>query len=46
MPFASDLRTIMCNAMTLNVPLNVDLRSGDNWEEMKHLDVAEAVGSR
>jgi DNA polymerase I-like protein with 3'-5' exonuclease and polymerase domains len=45
-PFAGELRTIMCEAMALDVPLNVELRAGDNWEELKHLDVAEAVGSR
>jgi DNA polymerase-1 len=45
-PFAGELRTIMCEAMKLEVPLNVELRSGNNWEELKHLDVAEAVGSR
>ena len=45
-PFAGDLRTIMCDAMKLEVPLNVELRAGDNWEELKHLEVAEVVGSR
>ncbi|MGE3910015.1 MAG: DNA polymerase I, partial [Chloroflexota bacterium] len=45
-PFASELRTIMRGAMKLEVPLDVELRSGDNWEELKHLDIAEAVGSR
>ncbi len=32
--FASELCTIMEGAMTLSVPLKVDLKIGDNWEEM------------
>ncbi|MCC7366889.1 MAG: DNA polymerase I [Chloroflexi bacterium] len=44
--FAADLRTIMCDAMKLDVPLNVELRSGDNWEELKHLELPAAVGGR
>jgi len=37
----------MQSAMDLEVPLVVELRAGDNWEELKHLDLtgAEAVGS-
>jgi DNA polymerase-1 len=41
-PFARDLRPIMREAMKLDVPLDVELRAGDNWEELKHLDVPEA----
>jgi hypothetical protein len=36
----------MQNAMALRVPLVVELRAGDNWEELKHLDVAEPVSGR
>ncbi|MFN8632571.1 MAG: DNA polymerase I [Chloroflexota bacterium] len=43
--FARDLCPIMQNAMSLSVPLDVELRYGDNWEELKHLDVKAAVGS-
>ena len=38
--FARDLCPIMQNAMTLKVPLDVELRAGDNWEELKHFEVA------
>jgi len=46
--FAQALVPIMRSAMKLVVPLDVELRAGDNWEELKHLDVkvpavAEAV---
>jgi DNA polymerase I len=44
--FARDLCPIMQNAMELRVPLVVELRVGDNWEELKHLEVAEPVGGR
>jgi DNA polymerase-1 len=45
--FARDLCPIMQNAMSLRVPLDVELRSGDNWEELKHLEMpkAETVGA-
>jgi DNA polymerase-1 len=47
-PFARALVPIMRDAMKLAVPLDVELRCGDNWEELKHLSVdvpalAEAV---
>jgi DNA polymerase-1 len=42
MPFARALCPIMQGAMSLSVPLVVELRSGDNWEELKHLEVGEA----
>jgi DNA polymerase I len=45
-PFARDLCPIMQNAMTLRVPLVVELRVGDNWEELKHLELAEPVAVR
>ncbi|MCC6173756.1 MAG: DNA polymerase I [Chloroflexi bacterium] len=38
-PFARELRRIMQGAMTLIVPLLVELRAGDNWEDLSHLDV-------
>jgi len=41
MAFSQELRPIMRDAMSLAVPLDVELRSGDNWEELKHLDVPE-----
>jgi DNA polymerase I len=44
--FGSELREIMCGAMKLEVPLNVELRSGDNWDDLAHLELTEAVGSR
>jgi DNA polymerase-1 len=46
--FARDLCPIMQDAMQLSVPLVVELRAGDNWEELKHLVVGEAetVGVR
>jgi DNA polymerase-1 len=48
-PFSGELRPIMRDAMTLSVPLDVELRSGDNWEDLKRLDVpeieAEAAGT-
>ena len=31
--------------MTLEVPLVVELRAGDNWEELKAYKVGESVGS-
>jgi DNA polymerase I len=46
--FARDLCPIMQNAMQLKVPLVVELRVGDNWEELKSYHVPstqEAVGS-
>jgi DNA polymerase I-like protein with 3'-5' exonuclease and polymerase domains len=47
-PFAQALVPIMRSAMKLVVPLDVELRCGDNWEELKRLDIklpalAEAV---
>jgi DNA polymerase-1 len=44
--FARDLCPIMQNAMTLEVPLVVELRTGDNWEELRGYKVGEAVGAR
>jgi DNA polymerase-1 len=44
--FARDLCPILQSAMSLAVPLVVELRVGDNWEELKPLKVAEPVGSR
>jgi len=41
-PFARDLRPIMRDAMQLAVPLDIELRSGNNWEELKHLDLEAA----
>jgi DNA polymerase-1 len=38
--FARELCPIMQNAMQLRVPLVVELRSGDNWEELKHFAVS------
>jgi DNA polymerase-1 len=45
--FSHDLCPIMQNAMKLAVPLVVELRVGDNWEELKHYAVAasEPVGA-
>ena len=45
--FARDLCPIMQDAMTLEVPLVVELRAGDNWEELKGYKVGEtaAVGA-
>jgi DNA polymerase-1 len=43
--FARDLCPIMQDAMKLTVPLVVELRAGDNWEELKHISVAEPAGS-
>ena len=44
-PFARELCPIMQNAMSLEVPLVVELRVGDNWEELKGYKVGEAVGA-
>jgi len=41
-PFARDLRPTMRDAMQLAVPLDIELRSGNNWEELKHLDLEAA----
>ena len=38
-PFAKALVPIMRDAMKLAVPLDVELRCGDNWEELKHLAI-------
>jgi DNA polymerase-1 len=45
--FARDLCPIMQGAMNLSVPLVVELRAGDNWEELKRLEVGdpEPVGA-
>ncbi len=37
--FARELVPIMRGAMSLAVPLDVELRCGDNWEELKHLAI-------
>jgi DNA polymerase-1 len=42
-PFAHELRPIMRDAMQLSVPLDVELRAGNNWEELKHLDLEAAA---
>jgi len=47
-PFARELVPIMREAMTLSVPLDVELRVGDNWEELQHFALekqAEAVSA-
>jgi DNA polymerase I len=43
--FARDLCPIMQNAMQLEVPLVVELRVGDNWEELKAYKIGEPVGA-
>ena len=43
--FARDLCPIMQNAMQLEVPLVVELRVGDNWEELKHYSLPAPVAS-
>ena len=45
-PFARELVPIMRGAMKLSVPLDVELRAGDNWEELQHYSVEQAVGAR
>ena len=41
--FATDLCPIMQSAMQLEVPLVVELRTGDNWEELKAYKVGEST---
>jgi len=41
--FAAELKSIMESAMTLAVPLRVEMKVGDNWEEMQPLQVKQAA---
>ena len=46
---AEQLRPIMEGATTLSVPLNVELKAGDNWEELRPVDAGSqesGVGSQ
>ena len=44
--FAAELKEIMEGAMTLSVPLRVDLKAGDNWEELQPLDLDESEAAK
>ncbi|MDP8925129.1 MAG: DNA polymerase I, partial [Chloroflexota bacterium] len=41
--FAAELKAIMEGATELSVPLRVELKTGDNWEELHPLDLGEAA---